>query len=117
MTGSNIGRNIPLPETGKGYNSVHFQVWRKLKAKYGEKCCMLYLCGSQSAYLHIYICMTAASPALHVVDMANIEQMLLIPQSTLRLPCQPYICSCELSICGLLYCCVFLHGSVCVWVH
>lgn len=29
--------------------------------------------------------MSAASPALHVVDMANIKQTLLIPQRPLRL--------------------------------
>ncbi len=84
MKGSNIGKSVEyfrLPETGKGYNCVCLQVWGKAKDR--EQCCMLHLCVSQSTYLHIW--MTAASPALHVVDMANIKQMLLIPQSTLRL--------------------------------
>lgn len=89
-----------------------FLMWEKSGAKNGEKICQLQLCVSQCAYLHVYVCMAAASRASHVVDMANIRQMFLIPHRTLRLP---------LSFTSVHVCCLSVDyfiaamSSVCSW--
>lgn len=69
---------------------------------------LLHLLASQRTYLHACVCMTAASPALHVADMANIKQMFLIPKSPLGLPVS------LTSVRVLSDCRVFVHGSGCV---
>lgn len=56
--------------------------------------------------------MTAALSALHVADMANIKQMLLIPQSTLRLPVSCTSVHVCLWITLLYWCHVFVQDAV-----
>lgn len=100
-----------------------FGCGRKTEQKNGEKCCAPHLSVSQRTYLHVCVCTTAASPDLHTVDMTNIKQMVLIPQSTLRLPvslASVHVC-CLSSDCfiAVVPCvCSWQCVHVCVaWVH
>lgn len=71
---------------------------------------LLHFLASRRTYLHACVCMTAASPALHVADMANIKQMFLIPKSPLGLP----VSLTSVRVLSDCVVCLFMAADVCV---